>query len=295
MLTEKTKIEFIGAMKDLGGKLKAGDTVSLWLAEGSKEIAVAVHAQHNADVSGKIAAVSADGKTLTVEVPGPGRGEVTKVEVKLTDKTKMGVGGRGGELKPIVGFLASVWLETGSKDTAAAIQIGQPRADAQGSISAISADGKTITVMTMTRGGEGRKEEIKLTDATKFEFIGAESKDKKLKVGYIVAIWFKDGSTDTAALVLANVQRKAPDLGGIISAISADGKTITLENRKRGEDTPMTIEIKVTPKTELEFSGTDKAEEKKLTVGYRAAVWLQEGSKDTAAVIHAAKPGERGR
>src|SRR5262249_36529356 len=130
---------------------------------------------------------------------------------------------------------------------------------------------------------------------TKLEFHGGEVKEKKLKVGYSVALWFKEGSTDTAALVLANVQRRAPDLQATISAIAADGKSITLEMRKRGEETPTTTETKPPPQPEVEFAGTDKAEEKKLTIGYSAAIWLQDGSKDTAAVIRATKPTARGR
>src|SRR5262249_58748697 len=101
------------------------------------------------------------------------------------------------------------------------------------------------------------------------------------------AAGYGGGPPDTAALVLANVQRHSPDVTGTISAISADGKTITLEQRRRGEDTVTKTEIRLTPKTELEFAGTDKAEEKKLTIGYSAAVWLQAGSKDTAAVMPA--------
>jgi hypothetical protein len=93
--------------------------------------------------------------------------------------------------------------------------------------------------------------------------------------------------------VQANLQRRGPDLRGTITAISPDGKVVTLEKRP-GVD-PTKVEIKLTDKTEVEFVGTEKAEEKKLTVGYYAAVWLQEGSKDTAVVVQAAKPGERRR
>ena len=52
---------------------------------------------------------------------------------------------------------------------------------------------------------------------------------------------------------------------------------------------------KLTDKTEVKFAGTEKAEEKKLTIGYHATVWLQEGSKNTASVLLATKPKERGR
>jgi RNA polymerase sigma factor (sigma-70 family) len=293
-LTDKSTITFVGAAKELGGKLKAGDVVSVWLQEGSPETVVALQVQRGPDVRGKIIEISADGKELTVEAFGRGRGEVKRTPIKLTDRTKIG-SGRGGELKPIVNFQVEVWLEEGSQDTAALIQVNQPRSDAVGAITAISPDGKTLTVESRSRGGESTKSQIHVTPETKLEFHGGQAKEKKLKVGYTVAVWFKEGSTDTAALVLANVQRRAPDIQATISAVAADGKSITLEIRKRGEDTATSIEIKLTPQTEVEFAGTDKTEDQKLTIGYTAAVWFQDGSKDTAAVIVATKRPERSR
>ena len=183
----------------------------------------------------------------------------------------------------------------GSKDTAGAAQVSRPRPDSSGTVSAISADGKILTVESKNRSGEATKIEVRITDKTKIEFVGGEVKDKKFKVGNAVAFWLQEGSTDTAATVQVNLQRRSPDVTGTLSAISADGKVITLENRKRGEAQTTTTEIKLTAKTEIELAGTDKAEEKKLTIGYSAAVWLQEGSKDTAAVVRATKPAERGR
>jgi hypothetical protein len=72
----------------------------------------------NADLTGKITA--ADGKTFTLEIVGR---TTTKVDVKITEKTKMG--GRG-EAKLTVGHTASVWLQEGSKDAAIAVQTTSP-------------------------------------------------------------------------------------------------------------------------------------------------------------------------
>ena len=295
-LTDKTKVEWAALLQDLGYKLKVGDSAEILFQDGSKDTAAVIRAHRGADVNSRIVAVSADGKTLTLETPGPGRGEVTKVEIKLTDKTKIGSGGRGeAEAKPLTGYLASIWLQEGSKDTAAAAQISRRRPEVAGTISAISADGKVVTVESRNRGGDATTTEVKITDKTKIEYVGADASDKKLKVGNVISAWHQEGSTDTAETVQVNLQRRGPDVTGTISAVAADGKSITLENRKRGEDTTTTTEIKLTGKTELEFAGTEKAEEKKLTIGYGAAVWLQEGSKDTAAVVRASKPGERRR
>jgi hypothetical protein len=302
-LTDATRIELIGALKELGGKLKVGDAVAAWLQDGSKETAVALQAQRDPDVLGKITAVSADGKGLTLKVPPRNRGgELTTLEIKLTDTTKVlspraerrgAPAGEGAELQ--VDYLGSVWLQEGSKDTAAVLQVERPRPDAVGTVSAMSDDGKVLTLENRGRSGEVTKTVIRLTDATKLEFVGGEPRDKKLKVGHAVMAWLQEGSTDTAAVLEANLQRRNPDVAGTIAAVSPDGLVITLEVRKRGEEQATRTEVRLTDKTEIDFAGTDKAEEKKLTVGYAAAVWLEEGSKDTAAMLLATKPAERGR
>jgi hypothetical protein len=127
-LAATTKIEFTGALKDLDRKLKVGDAVAVYLENGTPGV---VQVTATPDVAGKITAVAADGKSISVEKPGPGRGETTTVEVKLTDKTRMFTPeSRGGapapENKPQVGHSASVWLHEGSTDTAVAVQVIPP-------------------------------------------------------------------------------------------------------------------------------------------------------------------------
>jgi hypothetical protein len=201
-----------------------------------------------------------------------------------------------------VGHVASVWLQEGSKDTAAAIQTNTPRPDGSGVITAISENGKVLTLESKGRAGEVIKSDINLTDQTRIEVVGADRvEDKKLKVGYGVTIWLQEGSRDTAATVQALtpeqllIQRKSPDVAGTITAISIDFKVITLETRKRGEDQTIKTDIKLGDKTRILFAGTEKDDEKVLKVGYTASVWLQEGSTDTAAVVRAVKPAERRR
>lgn len=291
-LTDKSNVEFARNQKDVFKKLKAGDTASVWLQEGSKDVVATLQAYRQPDLTGTIAAVSADEKVLTVETPPRERGAgPDRIEIKLTEKTRKEPG-RGDEGKLVVGNVATVWLQEGSKDTALLLQVNRPRPDAVGVIQKISPDGKVLTLECKTRGGEVYKSEFKIAVATKVEFIGGEG--NKLKVGQPAVVWLQKGSMDTAAIVQVNLQRRGPDLRGQITAISADGKVITLEVPRRGEE-PMKTEIKLTDKTEVEFVGTEKAEEKKLKVGDTAAVWLQEGSKDTAAVFQAGKPMVRQR
>src|SRR5262249_50724174 len=97
-LTDKTRIEFSGILKDAIKTLKVGDQAAVSFAEGSRDTAASIQVQRPADLTGKITAVSADEKLLTLEVPGKGRNTPPlRVEIKLTDKTRIEAGGRGGE------------------------------------------------------------------------------------------------------------------------------------------------------------------------------------------------------
>lgn len=128
-LTDKTKIDITGALKDLNRKLKVGDTASVFLEGGSAGI---VQVNPAPDIAGKIATVSADGKTLTLEVPSKERGAgPMNFEIRLIGTTKMvtPVARGNEEAKPLpaqAGHFAAVWLQEGSKDTAAAVQITMP-------------------------------------------------------------------------------------------------------------------------------------------------------------------------
>jgi len=128
-LNDKTKVEFDSVGKELKRKFKVGDAVAVTLDGGPAGL---VRVSSAPDVAGKITAVSANGKAITVETPAVGRtGEAKKFEIKITDKTYMvKTTTRGGEDiqsdRPEVGHSASVWLAEGSPDTAGALSIRKP-------------------------------------------------------------------------------------------------------------------------------------------------------------------------
>jgi RNA polymerase sigma factor (sigma-70 family) len=298
-INDKTVVEFGGVLKELGLKLKVGDSASVWLKDGSKDVE-RVEAFRTPHLAGKIRAVAGDGKSLTVEVPSQARGEGPKqIEIKITDKTKFGAARGEDDGKPKVGYTAQVWLQEGSNDTAAAVQSSPPRPDLGGVVTAVSADGKVLTVESKGRSGEPIKTEVKLTETTKVEFPGVEkAEEKKLGAGYGVRVWLREGSDEAvvvhAVTPQALIQQRTPDLTGTVASLSADGKVLTVEHGGRGEE-PKKTEIKLTDKTSVVFVRIEKEEERKLAAGYHVTVWLQEGSKDTAAVVQATKPAERGR
>jgi RNA polymerase sigma factor (sigma-70 family) len=116
-----------------GARLGAGLHARVWLKEGSKDTADRVTftgtvRERDPQVFGKVAAVSKDSKTITLELRGRGRDEDTpKLDVKITDKTRLAFYGVGpGEAKPAEGLGAQVLLNEGSKDTAAGILFIKP-------------------------------------------------------------------------------------------------------------------------------------------------------------------------
>src|SRR5262245_26522358 len=133
------------------------------------------------DYSGIVAAVADNGRTITVELPPKVKGEdPPTVEIKLTDKTKVAYFGvdSAGEI-PTSGYTILVWLADGSQDTAASVKMGRKDADGgvkgpdfTGQITAVSGDGRTITVEISPeeKDGESRKVEVKLTNKTKTSY-----------------------------------------------------------------------------------------------------------------------------
>src|SRR5262245_26573111 len=87
-------------------------------------------------------------------------------------------------------------------------------------------------------------------------------------------------------------ERAAPSLQGKVVAVAKDGKMITVEaaappRRERGAgiEEAKKVDIKLTDKTMIRFSGVGMGGAK-LTEGYMAQIWLADGSKDVAAIVH---------
>src|SRR5262249_46809738 len=112
------------------------------------------------DVSGTL--LSAHGRTLTIEHPAasPG-GEPKKVVLKLGAKSSFAYHNVGpGGAKPTEGQQAQVWLEDGSKDTAAGVALSgvvpERWATLRGKVVGVSGDGATVTLEQppAVRGGD---------------------------------------------------------------------------------------------------------------------------------------------
>jgi RNA polymerase sigma factor (sigma-70 family) len=81
-------------------------------------------------------------------------------------------------------------------------------------------------------------------------------------------------------------ERTAPVHAGKVASVAQDGKSFTLEvpSKERGEE-PKKVEIKLTDKTEVTFSGVGVGDAK-ITEGYLAQVWTSDEAKTTPTKVH---------
>lgn len=133
---DKTTIVYHDVGPD-GTKIAEKLQVRIWLANGSKDTAdrvlvTGVPPERWTTISGKVVAVSADGRTVTLEAaPATRTEEAKRIDVKLTIETRVSFSGVGpDEAKVSEGYFAHVRLVDGSKDTAA--QVGFVKGGSRG-------------------------------------------------------------------------------------------------------------------------------------------------------------------
>ena len=174
--------------------------------------------QAPADLMGRVVEVSDDGRTITLAMsPRPANNQPPAADTKpeeakvaLTDKTRtlfFGVG--DGEARPAPGLMAMVWLEPGSKDQAARVRFmkreGEERPDVQGRVTAVSPDGRTVTIETRERDPQTGQEkvtgkaDVKLAPYTQTQYYAVERGGARPTPEYLAVIWFEKDSKDTAA------------------------------------------------------------------------------------------------
>jgi len=263
------------------------------------------------DVAGKVTAVAADGKGITVEVsPARGRGndvqDAKTVDLKFNDKTLIlysSVAKDGAKLT--ADYRALVWLEDGPKGSiAGSVHLsgneqlegrGGPAPDAVGKVVAVADDGKSITLEqgSQNRGEEPKRIDIKLGDKTAAVYQNVGSDGTRIVPGLQARIWLEDGSKDRAgkALFTGLPKERWTVVAGKVVAVGKDGKTFTLEqpSQARGEE-PKRIDVTLTDKTRTAYSGVGP-DGAKPTEGYHVQVSLEDDSKDRAVAVMFAAPG----
>ncbi len=259
------------------------------------------------DVAGTVAAVSADGKTITVKLPRIKGEEEKSAPVKLVATTAIAYQNvRAGGAKPTVGYAVAAWWAAGSNDTAKRIVFsGTEGAKAKpslaGTVEEVAADGKSFALLVPStiKNEPGTTETIKLTAKTAISYVAVGKGKAKLVAGLRAGVWLAKDSKDVAARVTFNGQTgkpvkgaKAPDKVGKVLAVGADGKgLIVLVPSKIKNQPGSKVELKVAEGADLLFSMVGPGEARPA-VGQQVAAWLSTGSTDTMTTLHfsGAKP-----
>lgn len=254
-------------------------------------------------LSGRVVGVAKDGKSITIETPGKGRGEEpTKTTVQLGDKTAVtyqDVGNDGAT--PTEGYGVRIQFSDAARQVATSVVFqGAPSsrrgADLGGKIMAIAKNGKSITLEPRdARGGRGEappRVEIRFDDKTVLLLSAVKKDGAKLAEGQFASVMLLDGSKDVAGSVHVmggevgergeRGDRTRPDLAGKIAEVGKDSKTITIETpaAARGEEPMKTVITLGDAPVTFQNVGVGGA---RLDAGMNAMIWLKDGSKDTAA------------
>jgi RNA polymerase sigma factor (sigma-70 family) len=301
-------------------KLTKGYEAVVWLQDGSEHTAARVHFRGKEvpkkppDVSGPVAAVSPKGKGITLALPAKKikgqKKEPKKIPIRFTKRTALtfsNVGKDGAKVSE--NYLANVWFAKGSKDTAEAVQFNggkevKQKKDAGGKLTpsgqqsigmvvALAADGKgfTLEILPPKKKGEKppkerRRIDVKVNDQTETVYYNVVPGGAQPAQGYLAQVWLQPDSRDTAAKIrFTGMPKKKKSLAGKVVAVSAEGKSLTLElpPKKKGKE-GQRVEVKITGETKVVYNGVGPGRAK-LTEGYRAQVVLRPASTDTAESI----------
>jgi len=219
-VTDKTEAMYFSVPLN-GAKPTVGYQAQVWLQKGSSDAAAKIHftsldrTRGRGFQTGKVVAVAADGKSITLEQPASRQpGDVRKVDITLTKDTKMTYAFLlKSDGKPKEGDMAEVWLDDSSREALAAhtatkvvfTDSTRDRSNAlNGKVVGLSKEGTILTLETAPteRGVAPGRKDVKLTVATDITFRGVGPDGAKLTEGYSAHVWVYEDMPDTAARVV---------------------------------------------------------------------------------------------
>jgi RNA polymerase sigma factor (sigma-70 family) len=311
-LSGKTKALFFDVGRGEARPAK-GYRAKVWLEKGSTNRAARVHFtgkqrfKKPADLSRPVSGVRADSKGVALELPRRSKkAPPGKLDIGFKDRTTLTFNNVAeGKARPTVGYHAHVWFEGGSREVAAAVTFsgrnerkqkgraaGPP--DIDGKVTALGRDGRRMTVAFYSPRDKRkkprrlRKMEVKFGDQIAITYYGVRPGGARPTVGYRVQLWLRGGSRDSEGHV-SRLRLIGPTprtkIGGKFVGLSPDRKVLTVEvpSPKKGQP-PQKVGFRMTELTRTLYRNVGPGEAQP-TAGYRARVWLREGTTDTADVV----------
>jgi hypothetical protein len=252
-----------------------------------------------ARISGTVVRVGEDGKSLSVAFASKGGNKANRRDIRVTDKSELVFSQVGlGEARLTEGAFAEIWLEKGSDDKAARVQLigrGVPTKvpHVAGRVTHSDADRLELTNESPNKPSTTFSTSVCFTPRTRISFSNVGRGGARLTPGYQGRVWLEAGSPDRAQLVSligsaeerqADKTEKKADYIGRIVELDAENDGLTLELTADKRAKPVRIQIGLTKATQESYYDvfTDAA---KPQIGYRVQVWLAEGSSDKAARV----------
>lgn len=159
--------------------------------------------------AGKVVAVGAGGKSITVQPATLKKDRPAPVELKLGPASRQvfALVRRGGA-RPEVGYNVRVWVDEKDKDTVSlATYSGAPQSDPYllfGTVTAVAPDGKSFTLHTfpVKFGDKGREARVKLAGDTVVLLSNVPPGGDRVTVGSRVTVRLSPDSEDTAEVAI---------------------------------------------------------------------------------------------
>jgi hypothetical protein len=249
-----------------------------------------------ADLTGRVVAVRKDGKSVTVAGVARERpAESVKVEVTIGEKTAVTYYAVAtGGAKPTEGYAVGVWMDDAVTGLAARVGFGGSEggnrwSDLTGTVGEVDPDGKGIAVEVAAEGGtESKKVRVRFNERTVIAF--DDVTEARIEKNQTAWVWYDDarvGGNRIAGQVQffgsASRPNREPDVIGKL--LSVHDRTLTIEQpaaRPGGE--PKKVVLKLGAKSSFVYDNVGPGGAKP-TEGQQAGVWLEGGSKDTAAQV----------
>jgi hypothetical protein len=154
-----------------------------------------------------------------------------------------------------------------------------------GAVVAVSSDPVVLTVEIPAgkKGAKPVRQRVRVTARTQLEYSGVPEAEQKPTVGFLASVWLDEGS-ETAVRI--RFEQKQVILTGRVVAVSADGKTITVETAsgKVGR-----TEVRLAEGAKLVYH---EVEPRKPAAGQFVQVWLRGSSREATGAVFSSRETE---